>query len=230
MVIPFRMRYTDLIIRQDSAYEDARMEKKSRVATRKYQGILDAATDLFLEQGYQEASISKLLSRFGGSRETIYRHFRSKEDLFAAVLDHQLRDYLEFMLSLDIQSDDLKQGLSEWSNALMSIVTSERYVRLRRLVISEVTNRPVLGQIYFDHTYMKGTAAITEFLRQQQQKGRLKPINCIRMTSYLVGMMLYEIMHQRIMNIMPEPTKKQVYDHTEQVLNDFISLFGVKQI
>jgi AcrR family transcriptional regulator len=206
------------------------MENKSRVATRKYQGILDAATDLFLEHGYQEASISKLLSRFGGSRETIYRHFRSKEELFAAVLDHQLQDYLEFMLALDIQSDDLKQGLREWSNALMGIVTSERYIRLRRLVISEVTNRPVLGQIYYEHTYMKGTTAITGFLRRQQQNGRLKSINCERMTSYLVGMMLYEIMHKRIMNIVPAPTKEQICMHTEEVLDDFISLFGINKI
>lgn len=206
------------------------MENKTRVATRKYQGILDAATNLFLECGYQEASISKLLSRFGGSRETIYRHFRSKEELFAAVLDHQLQDYLEFMQALDIQSDDLKQGLSEWSNALMGIVTSERYIRLRRLVISEVSNRPELGQIYFDHTYMKGTTAITEFLSRQQQIGRLKSINCVRMTSYLVGMMLYEIMHKRIMNFMSEPTKEQIRQHTEQVLDDFISLFGIDKI
>jgi len=202
------------------------MNKKKRPVTRKYLDILDAATDLFLEQGYQEASITKLLNRFGGSRETIYRHFRSKEELFAAVLDHQLKDYLEFMLSLDIKSNDLKEGLMEWSSALVGVVTSERYIKLRRLVISEVANRSELGRIYFDHTYMKGTTAITEFLSRQQEKGRLKAIDCVRMTSYLVGMMLYEIMHARIMNVMPEPTKEQISYLTEQVLDDFITVFG----
>jgi len=202
------------------------MAKSKQTPPKKYTDILDAATDLFLEKGYQEASITMLLNNFGGSRETIYRHFRSKEKLFAAVLEHQIGAYLEFMLSLDVKTDDLKQGLLDWSQSLIQVVTSEPYVKLRRLVISEVGGRPELGQLYFDHTFMKGTEAITDFLRKQQKEGKLKNIKASDMTNYLVGMLLYQIMHARVLNVRKQPGKKQIKTLTEKVVTDFINAFG----
>jgi TetR/AcrR family transcriptional repressor of mexJK operon len=201
------------------------MSGKNRI-NKKYLDILDAATDLFLEQGYQESSITKLLNSFGGSRETIYRHFKSKEELFAAVLDHQIKDYLDFMLSLDIKTDNLRQGLLEWSNSLVSVVTSERYIKLRRLVISEVGSKPEIGQLYYEHTFMKGTSAITDFLIKQQHKNRLKAIDCKQMTYYLVGMLLYQVMHARILNLSSQPTREEISRMTTRVIDDFITAFG----
>ena len=50
--------------------------------------ILEAATRLFLEKGYEHTSIQDIISNLGGlSKGAIYHHFKSKEDILEAVTD-----------------------------------------------------------------------------------------------------------------------------------------------
>ena len=48
--------------------------------------ILDAAERVFLERGFQSASIDEIAARAPASKPTIYGHFAGKEALFAAVV------------------------------------------------------------------------------------------------------------------------------------------------
>ena len=50
--------------------------------------VLDAASDLFAEQGPATTSIREVAARSGVNHGLVYRHFGTKEELVAAVLDH----------------------------------------------------------------------------------------------------------------------------------------------
>lgn len=50
------------------------------------ESILRHAGDLFVDGGYESFSMRKVAERIGYSATTIYHHFRSKDDLFAALL------------------------------------------------------------------------------------------------------------------------------------------------
>jgi AcrR family transcriptional regulator len=49
--------------------------------------LVDAALELFLEQGYHGTSMRQIADRAGLALGGIYNHFDSKEEIFAAVLD-----------------------------------------------------------------------------------------------------------------------------------------------
>lgn len=50
--------------------------------------IVDTAAKLFIEQGYDHTSIQDIINNLGGlSKGAIYHHFKSKEDIMAAVAD-----------------------------------------------------------------------------------------------------------------------------------------------
>ena len=49
--------------------------------------IMDCAEDIFLEEGFQAASMSAIAARLGGSKGTLYNYFESKEELYAAVIE-----------------------------------------------------------------------------------------------------------------------------------------------
>lgn len=51
------------------------------------QGILDAARSVFAEKGYSGANLNEIVALAGTTKPMIYYHFRSKEGLFAAVLE-----------------------------------------------------------------------------------------------------------------------------------------------
>ena len=48
--------------------------------------ILEAAAQVFFEQGYAATSIDAIIKRLGGSKRTIYNEFGSKEGLFTALV------------------------------------------------------------------------------------------------------------------------------------------------
>lgn len=55
--------------------------------------ILEVATRLFMEKGYEHTSIQDIINELGGlSKGAIYHHFKSKEDILVAVTDRMTED------------------------------------------------------------------------------------------------------------------------------------------
>ena len=60
-----------------------------RPATRTRRGILDAAYELFYRKGFGRVSIDDIAALAKTTKRTLYNHFKSKDDLLVAVLNHQ---------------------------------------------------------------------------------------------------------------------------------------------
>ena len=60
------------------------MPRNAEVTRRK---IIDAAYELFWRSGFARTSVDSIALRAKVTKRTIYTHFRSKDDLLAAVLD-----------------------------------------------------------------------------------------------------------------------------------------------
>jgi AcrR family transcriptional regulator len=56
------------------------------VQSQRREQLIDTAIDLFLERGYHATGIDTILATSGVSKKTLYRHFRSKEELILAAL------------------------------------------------------------------------------------------------------------------------------------------------
>ncbi|HBA69871.1 MAG TPA: TetR/AcrR family transcriptional regulator [Lachnospiraceae bacterium] len=55
--------------------------------------ILDVASRLFMEKGYEHTSIQDIINHLGGlSKGAIYHHFKSKEDILVAVTDRMMEE------------------------------------------------------------------------------------------------------------------------------------------
>lgn len=93
--------------------------------------LLDAATDLFAEMGYEETTFSDLAAEAGVGRTTIYEYFKDKEDLLASLIEEELPVVLDKMV------DDLPSG----------VPTVERLEALIRALVEFVATDPTLGYL-----------------------------------------------------------------------------------
>ncbi len=64
-------------------------------AAQRREQLLDVAADIFAEQGYARATTSQLAKAAGVTEPIIYRHFKSKRDLFVALIRRTGRRTLE---------------------------------------------------------------------------------------------------------------------------------------
>jgi AcrR family transcriptional regulator len=88
--------------------------------------ILDTASELFYRDGYHAVGIDTIVERSGVAKMTLYRHFRSKDDLIAAYLE---RSNVEFWDWLDGEIDgvdDPEAKLLAAFRATASLATSPR--------------------------------------------------------------------------------------------------------
>ena len=56
--------------------------------------ILEAALTIFVKKGYSEARMDDIVQKIGLSKGAIYHHFQSKRDLFIALIEHWMDQFM----------------------------------------------------------------------------------------------------------------------------------------
>ena len=74
------------------------LERREKQKQQLKQSILDAASELFLEKGYEEFSLRQVAERIGYSPTTIYLHFQNKDDLLLAAVTEGFRGFDRHMI------------------------------------------------------------------------------------------------------------------------------------
>jgi len=83
----------------------AKPERKTRIQSQNEQIILDAALEVFSAYGYRGGTIDQIAARCGLSKPNLLYYFRRKDDIYMAVLERTLADWLEPLRSLDAAAD-----------------------------------------------------------------------------------------------------------------------------
>jgi AcrR family transcriptional regulator len=89
--------------------------------------IEDAAIELFMERGYHATSMRQIKDRAGIALGGIYNHFKSKEEIFEAVIidKHPYKKILPIILA--VETEDLEGFLSNAMQVVIKELGSEPY-------------------------------------------------------------------------------------------------------
>jgi len=96
-----------------------------------YRKILEYSRNIFFEVGYSKVSMDELVNEIGMSKATLYRYYRSKEELFEAVVDDffdEIEEEIRHILNTDLPSDAIIQEfISSISKRLSTIDPNAAY-------------------------------------------------------------------------------------------------------
>src|SRR5579864_1286819 len=96
--------------------------------------IVAIAQATFIANGYSGTSMSAIAARLGGSKGTLYNYFKSKEELFAAVVEKKCTQILGLMNEAEITSGgDLRATLSNFGERFLELVLNDDSVATFRL-------------------------------------------------------------------------------------------------
>jgi TetR/AcrR family transcriptional regulator, mexJK operon transcriptional repressor len=131
--------------------------------------ILEAATGLFLENGYRGTSMDDVAARAAVSKQTVYKHFSEKERLFTEIVLDTIAKYVdpyyEEILRLD-GTGDLDAELRGLARDLLDMLMQPPLLRLRRLVIGEAGRFPQLGRTYYERGPGRAAQALAAVFEQ----------------------------------------------------------------
>jgi len=184
--------------------------------------IKDAARDLFMEVGYEAASMNQIVALVGGSKGTIYSHFKNKEALFMEILHDDVREHIKPLYEIDLMNMDIRDGLTVIAEKTLKSLTSDKSVDLQRLIFSETKRLPMLGKIYYKHGPMIGYKRLDDLFKAEVEQGNLKCKDTKKAADYFWGMLLYKIALQRHCRVIQPLSKKRIQSKAREIVNDFL--------
>ncbi len=148
-------------------------EFKSRDKSKKRAAILEGAIDVFIDMGYEQASMDKIALTAGVSKRTVYNHFVSKENLFQAVVSDFLSQRQSLKKILYSPHKPLKEQLLAFANAELFLIDEPRRLGLSRFLT---------GVFLKDIEYTRSTVAkyppkydmLLDWIEAAIQDGKLK--------------------------------------------------------
>ena len=131
--------------------------------------IIKAARDVFLERGFLGASTDEILTRSGGSKETLYAHFGSKLGLFREVITAELQ--LIFATVTSKAGETPIDGLRLAGRAFVRQAMQPEKIRLMRILIAEGVRIPELTEQLHDTAYVQIKQLFIERIERVQAAG-----------------------------------------------------------
>ena len=141
------------------------------------QELAEIAKQVFLEKGFSTTTMQQIAARAGASKETLYRHFGTKEGLFAEVVRIRAAELgAPIDQALPLQGNP-RDVLFDAGLTCMRGLTQPAGFALFRMVVAEVPNAPELGQLFFALGPGSFQTRLAEYLRCSTVAGQL---NCAR--------------------------------------------------
>jgi TetR/AcrR family transcriptional repressor of mexJK operon len=122
-------------------------------SARKHKAIIEAATALFLRQGYQDTSVEEIAALAAVGKQTVYKHFADKQRLFSAIILGSIataEGFTTTAVGILRDTDDLQRDLREVARRYLATVMQPSVLQLRRLIIAEADRFPELARTYYE--------------------------------------------------------------------------------
>ncbi len=151
------------------------VEEPGRSA-RKRAAILGAATDVFLSGGYLGTNVDAIAAGSGVSKQTVYKHFGSKEALFVEIVASMTNDAGDLVVDETPEPDDMAElagYLRAYAEKQLTVVLTPRLMRLRRLVIGEVSRFPDLARVLYERGPQRALTKLTAMFERLAARGLL---------------------------------------------------------
>lgn len=139
----------------------------------KRQQIIDGAKIVFMQKGFDAASMNDITRQAGVSKGTIYVYFQNKEELFAALIETERNRILASAKHALNDAEPIQEALFEFGMTLTANITSEYIIRAMRTVLGVIDRMPNLALRFFASAPENGLTVLRAYLDVQVARGVL---------------------------------------------------------
>jgi len=153
---------------------EAKALQKSRIQHQNRTAILVAALEVFSAYGYRGATVDQIATRAGLSKPNILYYFRRKEDIYVAVMEQTLDEWLNPLRGLDVTGDpvgELTRYISE------KIDSSFAHPQASRLFANEVLHGAPHIQKFLKGPLRALVEEKAGVIRQWMAEGRISAVD-----------------------------------------------------
>jgi AcrR family transcriptional regulator len=166
--------------------------------TAKRQAILNAASEVFRTRGFAGGTMTDVAEHLGASKATLYRYFRTKDDLFVALMLDAVFDEAEAIFATLRPTGDLRGTLEAFGVSFLTLSLTETALAVRRNSIAE-GGRSGLGEKLYDRGARVLWSKMADFLQGEMAAGRLRSDEPWRVAMHLRGMLEADVINRALL-------------------------------
>ncbi|MDR6962954.1 TetR/AcrR family transcriptional regulator [Shewanella putrefaciens] len=139
----------------------------------KRQQVLVAAIDLFCRQGFPHTSMDEVAKLAGVSKQTVYSHYGSKDELFVAAIEskcvgHNLHD--------DLLNDPSQPevALTQFALQFGEMIVSPEAITVFKACVAQSESHPEVSRLFFEAGPQHIVGILADYLLAVEALGRYK--------------------------------------------------------
>ena len=175
-----------------------------RLDRAKRKQILEGANHVFLTQGFDAASMGAIAQHAGVSKGTLYVYFKSKEELFGAIVDDKKREQAQEIFTFDL-SENVEVVLTRLGTGFVQFLCRTDGLSSLRTVIAISNRMPEMGEQFYRTGPAKGVARLKDYLEAKVADGVLLPHDCEVAAAQFIDSCVSLIFKPKLFNAMMMP-------------------------
>ena len=195
--------------------------------SRKRLQIMEAARRLFLAQGFDAASMNAIAQEAGVSKGTLDVYFKSKEDLFEAIVEEQCGELAQQIFTFE-NHEDVQVVLTRLGRELVRFLCRPGGVPSLRTIIAIADRMPELGAKFYLAGPARGIASLKAYLDDQVTAGVLKPHDCEIAAAQFIEQCLSLTYRPMLFNFAGPPAEAQISRVVEMAVGTFLAAYKAK--
>ena len=190
------------------------------------QKILEAATALFLQNGYGYTTMDAVVERSGGSKATLYSLFPNKGELFRAVVDRvvSIGDHAELG-----SHENIEEALLRYAAQRLRVVFSPEHMALMRLIISERDRFPDIARLYYEEGPQRSYQSLSAYLRKLDEEKLLSIPDAEEAAEFFAGMLMHQWYLEQLYLNTEAPSESAIAGRARDVIGRFLRSYRTKK-
>jgi AcrR family transcriptional regulator len=158
--------------------------------------ILDVATRLFMEFGYDGASMDAVAEAAGVGKPTLYHRYRDKRDLFEAVVTVRINEWLSPLSQVaekqegKASSESLEEILHDVSRAMLRYSLQPGAAALQRVIAAQKIQFPELARLAYDQGWLRAVEGVARILRKFDDEGRVRISDPVMAAEFFLNLII----------------------------------------
>lgn len=214
------------------------------------EAILAAAKEVFEEVGFEQATMSDVAARDGGSKATLYRYFDSKETLLIELINRSARDHGGELINLFRHREgSFKEKLPTEASEILGLLDpdedvnavlqrfGERYLKTfytpqklvtTRMMYAAAANNPELGRLLYENGPGLGMKLMESYFERLIKAGKLRKSEPRVVAAHFRALLESEVGERGMLHVQTKVSKEQITAVVKRAVDAFMRAYGAE--
>jgi AcrR family transcriptional regulator len=189
--------------------------------------ILDGARKVFMDLGFDGASMNEIARSAGVSKGTLYVYFADKYRLFEAILEAEELEQRRTTFNFD-PARDAETTLAEFGRAYMQLLCRPGGGSSIRTVMAIAERMPDVGSRFYVNVMAKTIDGLADYLRAHVRPNDLAIDDCGLAAAQFMQMCQASLFLPFVFQVTPSPSPERIAQVVDSATRMFLAAYRAK--